>query len=346
MRYGLIPENPAEEAVLRDAPQVRVLLDPFLSLVAAHALTAFVRLDLPARLAAGPCGVAALAAAAGLEEDGLVHLLRVLTACGYVEIEGDTCRLSGLGRTTLAPEAPYPLDAWVAHNAFHGQVLAEIETALAAPGRPRREHGLPDDDAWSVYQRAMLQTALPVAQAVAGALPEPPRCATVLDLGGSHGLYGATICRRFGGERSVVLELPEALPHARAAGRGAGLENVVEYRAADLLVADLGKGVCDVVFLGNVVHHLDPERYAGVLERSWRALRPGGVIAIWDLAPDEAERPDLVVAGFSLLFHLTSAVPCRPSAEHAEALAAAGFQECGIRSDLSPTHVLVAARRP
>jgi len=83
------------------------------------------------------------------------------------------------------------------------------------------------------------------------------------------------------------------------------------------------------------------------LRRIERALRPGGVVAVWDLAPPPGgEEPDLVAEAFSLLFQITSASSCRPPAELAATLDDIGFTDVRIRRKASPTHVLVAGTKP
>jgi len=346
MRFGLIPQSPQEQAALEQAPHIQVLFDPFLPLITARSLLAFVRLGIAGALADAGKRLDDLAVELDLHIDGLRHLLRVLTASGYVTSDNEVYQLTQLSRITLLEGAPAQLDAWVLHNTFHWQAIAELETTLAARGKREVRHRLESPEAWAIYQRAMLQTARPVAGAVADALPEPPGRDTMLDLGGSHGLYGAAICRRFPGLRCLVLDLPDAAEHARALGVAEGLTDVVEYEAGDILTADLGKAEHDVVFMGNIVHHFDQDKLPDILQRSHRALKPGGIIAIWDMAPPaEGPAPDLVVAGFSLLFHLTSASPCRSPEFHISALTSFGFVDARVHPKLSPMHQLITARR-
>ncbi len=346
MRFGLIPQSPQEQAALEQAPHIQVLFDPFLPLITARSLLAFVRLGIAGALADAGKQLDDLAAELDLHVDGLRHLLRVLTASGYVTSDNEVYQLTQLSRITLLEGAPAQLDAWVLHNAFHWQAIAELETTLAVRGKREVQHRLESPAAWATYQRAMLQTAHPVAGAVADALPELQGRGTMLDLGGSHGLYGAAICRRFPGLRCVVVDLPDAVEHARALGAASGLTDVVEYEAGDILTTDLGRVEHDVIFMGNIVHHFDQEKLSGILQRSYQALKPGGVIAIWDMAPPvEGKEPELVAAGFSLLFHLTSASSCRSPESHVAALATSGFVDIDIHPELSPTHVLITARR-
>lgn len=347
MHYGLIPRSPHEEAALQRAPHARVLLDPVLPLVLVRALMAFVRLGLAGALASSSKSVNELAEELGLRADGLGHLLRVLAAAGYVARTADAeprLELTPISRATLLADSPAGLDAWVLHNEIHWRIFETLEQELSSTGPRDIHHRLASEQEWSIYQRAMLQTARPAAAAVADLMPEPATKQLLLDLGGSHGLSGAAICRRFVPMRGRVLDLPEAVDHARTLGQQEGIADLIDYQAADILTADLGQQICDVIFLGNIVHHLDGRQLADLLGRTHRALRPGGVIAIWDMAPPrEEEEYDLVAEGFSLLFYLSSASSCRPPQVHVQALAEAGYMDVRVHGGPSPTHVLVTA---
>jgi 2-polyprenyl-3-methyl-5-hydroxy-6-metoxy-1,4-benzoquinol methylase len=346
MRYGMIPQSPEEHIALERAPHIQVLFDPFLPLIAARSLLAFVRLGIARALVNQGKSVDDLAAELNLQVDGLRPLLRVLHATGYVALENEAFQLTPLSRAALVEGAPAQLDAWVLHNSFHWKAITEMETVLTSRGKRDVHHMLESQEAWAVYQQAMLQTARPAAGAVAEALPEPPERDTVLDLGGSHGLYGAAVCRRFPGLRCIVIDLPEAVEHARKLGAAEGLADVVTYEAGNILTTNLGRAEHDVVFMGNIVHHFDRDQFPGILRRSHQALKPGGIVAIWDMTPPtESPEPDLVLAGFSLLFHLTSASTCRSPEYYVSALNSTGFVDTMVHPRCSPTHQLITARR-
>ena len=145
--------------------------------------------------------------------------------------------------------------------------------------------------------------------------------------------------------RSQVLDLPQAIVHARRLGEAEGITDVVDYVEGNIQDVDLGGQSCDILFLGNIVHHLTDRELESLLLRAARALRPGGVLAIWDMAPP-AEQPelDLVAEGFSLLFYLSSASVCRPPAEYLRRLQDIGFDETAAVRGPSPTHVLITGR--
>jgi ubiquinone/menaquinone biosynthesis C-methylase UbiE len=129
----------------------------------------------------------------------------------------------------------------------------------------------------------------------------------LLDIAGSHGLFGALIARAHPPMRSQVLDLPQAVEQARKLASAEGLDDVVTFRVGDALVDDLGAD-CDVVFLGNILHHFTPQQIGDLLARVRRAMSAGGTVAIWEVSQPAADdaQPDLIGDAFALFFRLTS----------------------------------------
>jgi 2-polyprenyl-3-methyl-5-hydroxy-6-metoxy-1,4-benzoquinol methylase len=201
---------------------------------------------------------------------------------------------------------------------------------------------LKSKDDWATQQRAMLETARPIAPWVAEQVPVRDGAVQLLDIGGSHGLYGAMICRRHPPMKSTVLDVPDAVEHARELARQEGLDDVVTHKPGNALKDDLDSRSMDVVFLGNVVHHLTIEQNKSLLGRIKTALRPGGTVALWDIRfPENGSEPDLFSDGFALFFRIASSTRCYREGELVQWLEDAGFIEVEIHRPPVPTHLLV-----
>jgi cyclopropane fatty-acyl-phospholipid synthase-like methyltransferase len=195
-------------------------------------------------------------------------------------------------------------------------------------------HGnlLRDPAEWSTYQAAMLENARRTAPLVATMVPVRPGAQRLLDIAGSHGLFGALIARAHPPMRSQVLDLPQAVEQARKLASVEGLDDVVTYRAGDALVDDLGADY-DVVFLGNILHHFTPAQIGELLARVRRAMSTGGTVAIWEVcqpAADDAQ-PDLIGDAFALFFRLTSTAQCYTVGEFTSWLTDAGFTDVQVQ---------------
>jgi 2-polyprenyl-3-methyl-5-hydroxy-6-metoxy-1,4-benzoquinol methylase len=189
----------------------------------------------------------------------------------------------------------------------------------------------------------MMENARDHAKFLAAKVPVPAGARSLIDLGGSHGLLGAAICRKHPPLHSTVLELEPALAAARELAKAEGIDDVVRHQAADILKDDLGSDH-DVALLANILHHFSPHQNEMVLAKVRRALRPNGTIAIWEF--ERPKRNAKVSSGdaAALYFRLTSSASAYHADEYAAWLKAAGFQDIRVaRPRLVPGYVLVSA---
>jgi hypothetical protein len=283
-----------------------------------------------------------LADALSLDPAGLELLLRALSHVGYLEERGWCYRLSSLARQTLVRGAPMELSAYVRWNETQWRFLGELDE-MVRTGRGVDFHGaLQDREAWGDYQRAMLELARLDAPTLSRLVPIARGATRLFDLGGAHGFLGAAICRRHPPLRSTVLDLPRAIEHGRALAREGGHEDLVDYRASDLLTDRFEE--TDAALLSNVLHHLTSAQAVSVLGRLRGALRPGGTVAIWELEAPRREQAaghgDLT----ALFFKLTSTSDSYHGSQYASWLAAGGFSGIRVlRPRRSPSRVLVLA---
>jgi predicted O-methyltransferase YrrM len=347
MRYGAIAENALEDQLLAAPQAPRALFDTFLPLVQARAIIAGVRLGVFNALREGSQSCAELANSLGLDGEALELVLRMLVGGGYLVREGDLYSLTEVARQTLLDEAPARVVAFVGLNELEWEQLARTNEVIRDGHGIDMHQELGDPASWSTYQAAMLEIARGLAPLVAQLVPVKSGAQSLLDIGGSHGLYGALICREHPPMRSVVLDLPEAVEQSRRLALEEGISDVVSHRVGDARAEDLGKDL-DVVFLGNILHHFAPAEIGQMLERIGSSLSPGGTVAIWEIRrPEPDEPPDVVGDGFALLFRVTSTARCYTAGEYSGWLAGAGFVEVQTHPlPVAPFQMLVTGRAP
>jgi hypothetical protein len=222
--------------------------------------------------------------------------------------------------------------------------IGQLET-LVRTGRGVDFHKtMTSPESWASYQRAMLEIARLQAPVIAAYVPVPAGATQLLDIAGSHGLIGAAICRKHPPLRSTVIDLPQALTHARPLAAEQGIADIVEHREGDLLSADYGRAN-DVIMLASILHHFVPDTIISILARCRQALRSGGTAAIWDV---ETPTPGSRVTsgdGAALYFRLTSTAGAYHGTQYASWLESAGFGQIKIiRPMATPGNVLVTAR--
>ncbi len=344
MRYGFVPENPTEEQLLEKHLETRPLFDPLLPVLQARAIMAAVRLRIFDAMGCESCTVDELSAELSLDVDALRLLARVLVNAGYLSCDGDRYRITDIVRATLLSDSPIPLSAWVIFNHAHWNVISKLEEVIRTGKGMDLEKNMGSEVTWLVHQRAMLETARPAAPWVASQVPIRDGARRMLDLGGSHGLYGGLICREHPPMKCEVLELSHTVEHARGLAREEGIDDIVSHRVGDALTVGMGTDV-DAVFLGNLIHHFTVEQNQNLFRRIERALTTGGTIAIWDFkTPDVGESPDLVGDGLAMLFRITSETRCYTIDEIVEWLQSAGFRDVTQHPTPLPSQMLVTGR--
>jgi hypothetical protein len=306
-----------------------------------------VRLGIFESLRDGARTAAELADALELDAEALELALRVLACGGYVERDAEGYRLTELARATLLGDSPTRFTAFVGLHDWSWEPLGRMHDVLRSGHGMDMHRQLGDQGDWATYQAAMLETARRLAPAVAPLVPVRPGAEKLLDIAGSHGLFGALVCRAHPPMRSEVLDLAEAIEQSRDLAREEGIDDVVSHRIGDALADDLGEGY-DVCFLGNILHHFTPEQSRDLLGRIRRALSPDGTVAIWELRlPEADEPPEIVGDAFALFFRLTSTARCYATSEYTGWLEDAGFVDVEIQpTPFAPFQLLATGRAP
>lgn len=343
MRYGTIPKGLKERLAVFLGVVPYPMLDVLVAPVQARALIAASRASVFKALGERPAATSDLARRLALDESCLDLVLRLLASMGYVKRRDSLWSLTRLGLKHFGPAAPNPFGDFVAFGAPQWDWISRLDEVLRT-GRGVEIHRTLAGPDWRLYQRAMAEGARDFAAFVAKELPVRPGARLCLDVAGSHGLVGAAVSRAHPGLRSVVLEREEAIPEASALAAELGIDDVVSFRACDLLKEEYGEGA-DAVILANILHHFSPSENREILGRAKRALKPGGSIGIFDI---EAPRPDAPPeAGgdaAALFFRITSNSACFTGDDYVSWLGETGFANPRpVRSVLLPSRLLVLA---
>ena len=344
MKYGAIPTRLAERIALW-AGQVPIpLLDCVFPLIKPRTLMAGVRLGIFEALKAGPLPSGRVAASLDLDPAAAESLMRVLAHSDYLVWDRGAFRLSAMAAETLVSGAKRDLTGYVSWNYPQWDMLEGLEDLIRTGQGLDFHRTMRAGEDWGRYQRAMLELARFAAPIVASRVPVKAGAARLLDAAGSHGLFGASLCRRHPPMKSVVLDLPEALDHARALAEAEGISDVVTHRPGDLAREELG-GPYDVILLSNILHHFGPEENRALIAKAFRALSPGGTLAVWEFEAPDASAPPTEGDGAALFFRLTSTARCYAGREFAEWIRDAGFSQVRLaRPVLSPGSLLVTGR--
>jgi SAM-dependent methyltransferase len=306
MKLGGRAGNPVEMilAALDLVPQP--LLDTHVAMLLARAVMEGARLGVFIALQDGAATGGEVAARCSTHPAATGKLLDALVGAGYLHRRGERYSLARRARRWLLPGSAFSLHDKMLWQLTEWEWIGQLG-GFVRSGSPLRFHDGMSAEGWRDYQRAMRDVAAISAPEVARRTPIPKGARRMLDLGGSHGLYAASLCRRYPQLSAVILDLPVAIEHAAPLLAREGMRERVVHRAGDVLTEDLGEGEWDVVFASSLVHHFDEASNRELARRAARALRPGGVLILQELVrPRSPRQAGQIGALLGLYFALTS----------------------------------------
>jgi 2-polyprenyl-3-methyl-5-hydroxy-6-metoxy-1,4-benzoquinol methylase len=278
MKVGAIAESVLEYVALRFNLAPTPLVDTQVAFNGARAIMAGAKLGVFEALAAGPRSSEEVAHECRTSPRPTKQLLDCLVGLGYLTFSFGRYANGAVARKWIVKSSPVSVHDKLVFQLTEWNWMAKLEDFVRT-GEAIDIHGTMTAPEWAQYQDGMRALAAGAAPEVAKKLPMPKGATRMLDIGGSHGLYSTALCDLHPGLESTILELPAAI--VRAAENLAKQGNRrVTHRAGDALSTDLGEEAFDFIFISNLVHHFTVEQNCALAARCFRALRPGGVLAI------------------------------------------------------------------
>lgn len=329
MRLKVAGENPIEQLVIALGVAPVTLMDTHMAILRARAIMVGAKIGVFDAVALGPRDAAAIAAACGTNPPATEKLLGALAGSGYLAWKRGRFALTALSRKWLLSASAHSLRDKILFEFIEWDVISRTEDFVRT-GRPldlHTTHGLVGDAAWASYQRAMRALAGLGAPEVVRRVPVPAGATRMLDIGGSHGFYSASFCRKHPGLTSVVLDLPPAIAEAAPILAREGMGDRVTHRVGNALTDDLGEDAWDLVLTAQLLHHFDEPTNRALTGRIARALRPGGLFVILEMVrPPAPDRAGQLGCLLDLYFALTSQSGTWSPAEMAGWQRAAGLE--------------------
>jgi SAM-dependent methyltransferase len=354
MRVGVIPENLLERVALMAGMAPEPLGDSWFTFLLARTVMLGTKLGIFEALAEGDQSAAEIAAATSTHPVAAGKLLNALVGARYLRFSDGKYRLAPMARRWLLSKSPQSVRDKVLFQFWEWATVERAEEYLRS-GEPLDVHSRFSDDEWGLYQRGMRSGIEPMVGEVVRRLKLPATTTRMLDVGGSHGYFSVAFCRKYPQLSSVVLDLPQAVRHAAPIlqrdlsqlSPGGGEPRVI-HREGDALESDLGREQYDLVLLSSLVHHFDAPTNAHLVRRCADALRPGGVLVIFEsLRIDPADGVGQVGGLMDLFFGLTSASGTWSAAEMGDWQRGAGLQpRKPLRLRLARDLAAVAADKP
>ncbi len=293
-----------------------------------------------------PVSLKKLAQKMNASERGLQNLVNALEPMGYIKREGDKLAL-----TKLAQKMPIDLLETMApyfrHQATH--ILPEVARGIKeAPeeGVYGWEH-VKDGKVGRGYQASMRWLASGTVDEVVGKIDLPENPGSMLDVGGSHGLYTVSFCEKYSSLKGTVLDWEIGLEEAKKTlEENPGLADRIDFVERDFEKEELPDGY-DFAFLGNIIHGVSPEGNRELFQKLSRATTEHGMVGIVDqFAGIKGSKFARAVAGLAgLNLFLFSGGRAYPFEKVKEWLADAGFTRTKLKKLKQPGFSLVISQK-
>lgn len=313
---------------------------------AAAVLGAAADLDLFGELAATPMKAAALAHRLRCHARGLTILLDALVALQLLEKSGDRYALLPGLDALLTPNGSRSILAMAQHQANCLRRWAQLAWVVKT-GRPaermasvRGEAG--DEES---FIGAMHNISAPNADHVIRAI-RPLRFLHLLDLGGGSGTWTIAFLRACPSARATLFDLASVIPLARRRLAAAQLSGKVKLAAGDFMKDTLPPGA-DLAWVSAIVHQNSRAQNRALFSKVFRALVPGGRIAIRDILMEEDRTQPVAGALFAVnMLVATEGGGTFTFAELREDLEAGGFIQAAVLRADEAMNSIVVARKP
>lgn len=312
----------------------------------AAVLAAAADLDLFTVLAVEPRGAVELAGRVGADLRGLTILLDALAGLGLLTKQAGRYEVPPDVAACLTAGGAESVLAMVQHQANCMRRWAQLAEAVKAGCPPERKPSVRGETGdCEAFIEAMHNVSAPVVAEVIQCLGPVP-FQRLLDVGGASGTWTMAFLRAHPGTTAVLFDLPEVVPLARERLAQAGLASRVEFRAGDFM-RDALPGGCDFAWVSAIVHQNSRADNRALFGHVFRALRPGGWIAIRDILMREDRTGPVGGALFAVNMLVgTAGGGTFTFEELREDLGAAGFGEIRVAREEEGMNSVVVARKP
>lgn len=174
---------------------------------------------------------------------------------------------------------------------------------------------------------------------------QPLQFRRMLDVGAGPGTWSQAFLRAVPGAKAVLFDLPHAIAIAQRRAEDAGLADRMEFCVGDFYAEELPQHV-DFAWVSAIAHQNSREQNRELFRKVFRALEPGGQIAIRDivLEPDRTTPVEGALFAVNMLV-ATPAGGTYTLEEFREDLLAAGFSEPHLRIRADNMNSVILAHR-
>jgi 3-hydroxy-5-methyl-1-naphthoate 3-O-methyltransferase len=277
-------------------------------------------------------------------------MLTLFTAMGLLANRHGAFTLTQVAREHLVSTSPWFLGPYYA-GLKERPVCKDILNVLKT-GQPANWASLKDEQAWArAMERDDFAAQFTAAMDCRGIYLAPALAKNVdlrnhthlLDIAGGSGIYACSIIAHHPHLRATIFEKKPVDAIARKCIADRGFAGQVAVTAGDMFREALPDD-CDVHLFSNVLHDWDEPAVRQLIGKSFRALRPGGLLLIHDMHIDAEKTGPLPVAAYSALLMTITEGKCYSTGEIYSYLRETGFTDPRFTATAADRSLITASR--
>lgn len=345
MKVGIVPENKNDQIALEHNMVPTPFFDMQFMYMFAKTLLAAHKFEIFEAIQESSQTVEQVAEKTGLHPKGIKCLMNLLTCGGYLRYIDGAYSLTDITKKWCLKNSKYNLVNISKCNELFFDWIDYLEEYIKT-GKGLDIHSNLSEEQWELYQLGMQDSAKIVAELMTIVTPIPDNPTTMLDIGGSHGLFSVKLCRRNPSLCAIILDLPEAVEKALPILQKFKMGDRVRYQKGDALTDDFGEEAYDLILISNLMHHFSLEQNIGVSKKAARALKPGGFYIIQDyLRPETSPHMELSGIALDFVWNISSTSGCWSLDELKDIQQMAGLDHYQVNELMGQYYVQVCAKK-
>jgi len=286
-----------------------------------------------------------------LSERPVDVMLTYFSSLGFIEKVKDIYRVSKNGKIFLVKGSKYDLRGYF--NSLRERPICKDILSVLKTNIPLNWANAPKGDEWAkaMVQEDFAETFTSAMDSrgtfLAPVLAKKLHCnkySKLLDIAGASGVYSNALVKAHPHLYAAILEKPPVDRFAKNAIQKKGLSKKISVIPSDMFLDIWPRGF-DIHLFSHVLHDWDFPDVQRLLEKSFDALEPGGLLAIHDAHINKQKTGLVEVAEYSILLMLSTRGKCYSLGEMGKILKDIGFKDihnvptAGFRS-------LITANKP
>jgi ubiquinone/menaquinone biosynthesis C-methylase UbiE len=260
-------------------------------------LHAAVRLELFTLIGEDGMTAKDIAGGTGTDFRAVTMLLNALSAMGLLIKDGEHYANTQWSKSFLTRYSPHYIGYMVSHHHHLVPAWSRLHESVKTGG-PQEEKSASEEEERESFLMGMFNLAMGIAPGLAKQIDLGGK-KHLLDLGGGPGTYAIHFCLENPHLRATVFDLPSTRPFAVKTIEKFGLTDRIDFMEGNYLEDNI-PGTYDVVWLSHILHAEGPSDCQMILDKTVRALAPGGFLFIHDFVLEDTFDGPLFPALFSL----------------------------------------------